>query len=582
MTIREFSQYAETVYTNSSKRSAQDGNGNYYRTLCFGSRSFNHQNAAFGRQVLYLGGFTDPKDHPNHAVDGLRHSNTSLGACSLLNSPSGLNEVYISVRLIGIHSVNKVVIWPTNHPTNQLFNIYTLPYSHTCRNNVLLEYDDTSSSPPPSTKVFCENPRPEKNPRVTFYQISQIKQIHLCEIEIFSANIAFNKPVGCRYALEPPEMVNDGDLNTKSIIEIGKSYWLSINLLAYYTIYGLDCKFNFTYLNLPTEITVGISTQNPSIAFNPLENSFCAEINSYSSVGDDLFRSLLCPKGGVDGQFVNFYSTSTEPQLVDIYEIEIFGLYLRSLYLKERNLLLNKPAWSSSSVAVGESSSFITDGVYTLPYKSIKESNPWSRIDMFKTYRILFIAIVSDLRPYHKKLNSVSGLVTNNRGFDINQKELFSQVCFTNTENFLSGEYRGWTCDQPLPVGRYVVVYLPISVGTLIVREIEAYGEEVGDDDNFSPLPILKADRYSKNIDYISSANNQDLFPLKAIDGSSSNLIFQSNFISCSEFLTIENVEARFTVYLNDTYLIYQIGVLLPSNSGNYCLTNNKSLKLLN
>ncbi|CAD5120644.1 DgyrCDS9208 [Dimorphilus gyrociliatus] len=146
---------------------------------------------------------------------------------------------------------------------------------------------------------------------------------------------------------------------------------------------------------------------------------------------------------------------------------------------------------------------------------------------------------------------------------------MYSKKCFENQHPFESGEYRAWNCMHPTPVGRYAIVYLPLQE-SFSIFQMEAYGEEIANDD-LSPLPIIKADRNSDNGSF-DDRDAEQQYSIKAVDQLPFNVDWQQVYFSCTGNFKDNHQEGRFTIYLDNVYLVRQIVLLslLPFNTNNF------------
>ncbi|CAD5115128.1 DgyrCDS4133 [Dimorphilus gyrociliatus] len=561
MSIDEFEKFAKTSFNLAAAKFDKNSDNEYYRLICYDKTVHDYINIAFRRKISYSGQFESYLYHPTHAIDGFTNSDITLGGCVILK-PTNTIKSKLEIELSGYHLVKKLIIWPTNQKANQLLAIYIPDSYNVCADDIQMKNDT-------ETIIYCRNLKLRRYSKVVIQQKLQT-DLQLCEIEIYSENIAHKKPVYSSYADYSIQSFVDGGQTYYNALRIGDGYSMAINLLGYYNVYAIDIKPSSTSLDTFKDFIMELSDINPFSPNQSITYTFCAEKDS-TILTSNFFTSFICPKGGVKGQFVHFYKDDNLVNSFNILEIEIVGKLLKRLSNNETNLLSHKPTWSSSYSQLSSSASTLTDANYETVFRSAMEDNPWARIDLLGKYKIFKMAILNIGNNWQSRSQNIQGVISEKKDFPITNWSNHSQLCFNNNKHFLSGEYRIWNCKQPLPVGRYAVFFVSGQGQYLNVFEVEAYGEEIVDK-HFSLLPIIKADRNSQSAGF-SDMISENLYPLKAIDRLSSNFIGAKPYFSCTGSFK-ENTEGRFTVYLDNNYLIHQIVLLLPlvQSSFSFCI----------
>ncbi|CAD5126360.1 DgyrCDS14503 [Dimorphilus gyrociliatus] len=387
--------------------------------------------------------------------------------------------------------------------------------------------------------------------------------IDLCEIEIFSSNIAHSKLTISKYSSNGElDRLTDGNEINRVTLRLGQDYWVAINLLAYYNVFGLDFRLMPTYLHQFKSFYVELTNENPAVQYNPTKYSYCGEKDGNNPNGSDMFDTILCKRGGVKGQFVVLRSNSSNMNVV-VSEIEIFGNYLKDLEKRSKNILSNKPSWTSSYYRQFTLAHLATTGDRNGIFHTKKEDHPWIWIDMLGMYKLFPMAILNREDQYVLRINTIRGVVSEYQSFNVEQAHLHSKICFINDKQFLRGEYAIWDCQQPLPICRYVIFYLSITQ-YLHFEFVEAYGEEIINA-NFTLLPLINVHRTESSSLKIYDQIVADQFPIKIIDGSSINSRHQDHYLSCSGTLTNANQEGRIIFSMDNYYMVVEIVVLLPS-----------------
>ncbi|CAD5115129.1 DgyrCDS4134 [Dimorphilus gyrociliatus] len=519
------------------------------RLICYDETVHDYVNIAFRRKISYSGQFESYLYHPTHAIDGFTNSDITLGGCVILK-PTNTIKPKLEIELSGYHLVKKLIIWPTNQKANQLLAIYIPDSYNVCADDIQMKNDT-------ETIIYCRNLKLRRYSKVVIQQKLQT-DLQLCEIEIYSENIAHKKPVYSSYADYNIQSFVDGNQALSEVTYLGGGNKLTINLLGYYNVYAIDIRPSS--LNTFKDFIMELSDINPFSTNQSITYTFCAKKDN-TTLTSNLFSAYMCPEGGVKGEFVHFRKYDNLATPFRILEIEIVGKLLKRLSNNETNLLSQKPTWSSSYSQLSSSASTLTDANYLTKFLSKAQDNPWARIDLLGKYKIFQMAILNIGNNLQSRSQNIQGVISEKKDFPITNWSYHSQLCFNNDKHFLRGEYRIWNCKQPLPVGRYAVFFVLGQGQYLNVFEVEAYGEEIVDK-HFSLLPIIKADRNSQSAGF-SDMISENLYPLKAIDRLSSNFIGAKPYFSCTGSFK-ENTEGRFTVYLDNNYLIHQIVLLLP------------------
>ncbi|CAD5126991.1 DgyrCDS14981 [Dimorphilus gyrociliatus] len=324
MTISQFSIYAKDVFKLSMKKHQINSNTKNYRLICY-KNLYDRTNIAFNRKVTYSGKLDSPLLDPIHIVDGLYHNDISLGSCSILTMFNS-TKPKLSIELSEYHEEIKIVLWPTNEEINQTFIVYISEPNNLCSNNVELEMNSTA-------KVFCSNLK--ENGSEIIIEVKFNDNLHLCEVEIFSVNLAFKKPVLSKLAKKNLYNLTNGLISNYVLFHLGIDYWLAINLLAYFKVFGLDVKPSLTFLNSFKNFYIELTNENPALAYDVINYQFCGRKNN-SLLTTDEYYTILCSKGGVEGQFVVFRSNRSNYASITFKEIEIFGYFLRFPYQQIR------------------------------------------------------------------------------------------------------------------------------------------------------------------------------------------------------------------------------------------------------
>ncbi|CAD5126786.1 DgyrCDS14832 [Dimorphilus gyrociliatus] len=560
MTVSQFDNYAKDVFEKATEKFAKDSNSKFYRLICFEHADGNETNVAFyNDKIEYKGKFNSPLLDPKHVVDGLHHSNIKLGSCTILQR-EGAEQPQITVYLKGMHIIKKIILWPTEQQTTQLLNIYMNTENNFCsedNDDILLENNS-------STKILCTNSKQERSSSVTVVEKQQ-EFLHLCEIEVFSNNIAYLKGVINKYTYLKLFTLADGHSAVMRTVSLGQQYWVAINLFAYYNVFGIDFVIRTNYPLLSNTFRVELTNENPYLTYNSSKYSLCGEITSSTTtytLYTERFYSLLCPKGGVKGQYVVLRLIGSSIVQFSIGEVEVFGNYLRHSDQQNTNILLHKPVWAYSVHSYRFPPQKLTDGLYDIFYHSADVANTkeWTRIDMLATYTIFQMAILNRDEDLHTRARHINGFVATFQEFSLDEQLSHSEKCFSNNEGFNSGEYRLWACETPFPVGRFAILFLD-ELEVINIVEVEAYGQEIVNDD-MALLPIVNIDR-SSNANSIPGKEESAQYPIKVIDGLALNTL-ETGFLSCSGTLTSSNTEGRMTIYLENQYMINQIGILRP------------------
>ncbi|CAD5126678.1 DgyrCDS14749 [Dimorphilus gyrociliatus] len=557
MTVLEFDDYSKKVFNKSINRFAEDENSNFYRLICFEHMDSNEMNIAFNSEMVdYVGNFQNPLYHPKHIVDGSHYSNITLGSCTVLMKLN-TDEPKITIHFKGKHIIKKVILWPTNQQTTQQLQIYMHTSHNTCSDNdIFLD----NNSP---TTVLCNNLKQTRSSNLTVQPTQQNDILQLCEIEIISNNIAYLKGVINKYAHRKLSTLTDGLTNINRELKIGGQFWVAINLFAYYNVLAIDLILSNNF-HLSYQFVIEVTNENPYLSYNSSKYSLCGEY-PHNAVGyssyPEKFISFLCPSRGVKGQFVVFRRKTTNSLLFRIREVEVFGNYIKQSNNENTNILLHKPVWTSSSFGSIYTPQSLTDGLYNIFYHSKVSSKQWARVDTFTKYTIFRMAILNRDENLHDRARYINGLVSNYQDFNIEEYHSYSEKCFTNNEDFLSGEYRLWECETPFPVGRFAIIFLN-SASAINILELEAYGQEIVDNDMVL-LPVTNIDR-SNDAKSIQNGDESDQYPIKIIDSLAFNAL-NDGFLSCSGNLASSSFEeGRITLYMDNQYLINQIGVLIP------------------
>ncbi|CAD5126234.1 DgyrCDS14402 [Dimorphilus gyrociliatus] len=549
MTIKQFNNYAGEIFQLAKNLYARNSNSELYRLICFQHIS-GSKNMAFNSQVYYVGKYDSDLYNPKNVVDGIFNNDISLGSCVILK-PSNSLQTKLTIKLSGYHFINKVILWPTNENVNQLLKIYVYWPENLCADNIQVNNDS-------STEVLCKNLQIKEHSHVTI-EPKLDNHLHLCEIEILSNNIAYLKPAISKYTVGSMQTLVDGSTTASLEIRLGINYWIAINLLSYYNVFGLDVKPNLYNLIYFKNFYIELTNENPALVYNSTKSTLCAK-KIFDVISLDDYYSFMCSKGGVKGQFVVFRSTQTPYEKVVIGEIKIFGYYLAPSNQINTNILLHKPTWASDTLN-HYYAYLLTDGFYEAYFHTLNKKKPWARIDMLGIYRLFRIAIANRHQNFANRARYIRGLVSNYQDFSIDYQLYYSKICFINNDEFESGEYRLWDCQQPNPIGRFIILYLHSDDQYFNILEAEAYGEEIIDDD-LSLLPLIKSDRKVDSNSF-SNRDTNEQFPLKIIDGLSENIEKLGQFLSCSGTLTNDNIEGRITVYMNDLYMINQVVTIL-------------------
>ncbi|CAD5126605.1 DgyrCDS14693 [Dimorphilus gyrociliatus] len=488
MTVLQFDNYAKDVYENSIKLYGVNLHSNFYRRICFEHMDGNEMNIAFNfKKIDYSGYFEGSLYDPKHVVDGLHDNKITLGSCTILKRLLRILQPIITIHLKGQHTLKKVILWPTNQQITQQLEIYMDNIFNICTDdNIIL----ANNSP---TTVLCNKLQQSRSSSLTV-KSKNTNFLHLCEIEIISNNIAYLKGVTYKFSQMDLFILTDGFTSETTQVKIGGQYWIAINLFAYYNVLVID--FILPVQNtLSNQFRIELTNENPYLEYDPLKYSLCGEHpdNTESFISHfEISYSLLCPRGGVEGQFVVLRTQRATPVTFFLHSEEGF--------------------------------------------------QQWARIDMFSKYTIYKMAILNGDMHGYNTARHINGLVSNYQDFSIQDYHLYSEKCFTNNEDFSGGEYRLWECKMPFP--------------------IEAYGQKIVDNDMVL-LPIAHIDRNS-NAKSISDKEESAQYPIKIIDGLANNA-FTDGFLSCSGTLTTNNNEVgRITLYMDNQYLINQIGVLIP------------------
>ncbi|CAD5114017.1 DgyrCDS3179 [Dimorphilus gyrociliatus] len=517
----------------------------------------NEMNIAFNfKKIDYSGYFEGSLYDPKHVVDGLHDNKITLGSCTILKRLLRILQPIITIHLKGQHTLKKVILWPTNQQITQQLEIYMDNIFNICTDdNIIL----ANNSP---TTVLCNKLQQSRSSSLTV-KSKNTNFLHLCEIEIISNNIAYLKGVTYKFSQMDLFILTDGFTSETTQVKIGGQYWIAINLFAYYNVLVID--FILPVQNtLSNQFRIELTNENPYLEYDPLKYSLCGEHpdNTESFISHfEISYSLLCPRGGVEGQFVVLRTQRATPVTFVIGEIEVFGNYIRQSNEENINILYRKPVWTSSNYNSIYTPQKLTDGLYNSFFHSEEGFQQWARIDMFSKYTIYKMAILNGDMHGYNTARHINGLVSNYQDFSIQDYHLYSEKCFTNNEDFSGGEYRLWECKMPFPIGRFAI-FFQNSHTSINILEVEAYGQKIVDNDMVL-LPIAHIDRNS-NAKSISDKEESAQYPIKIIDGLANNA-FTDGFLSCSGTLTTNNNEVgRITLYMDNQYLINQIGVLIP------------------
>ncbi|CAD5126813.1 DgyrCDS14847 [Dimorphilus gyrociliatus] len=219
--------------------------------------------------------------------------------------------------------------------------------------------------------------------------------IHLCQVEVFSSNIAHWKLTISKYNDGGfLQKLTNGDESDSVKLRLGKNYWVAINLLAYYNVFGLDFRLVSSALNAFKSFYVELTNDNPAVQYNSMNYSYCGEKDDNILGESDNFYTILCKTGGVKGQFVVLRSNLLSIYVV-VSEIEIFGNYLKDLEKRSQNILFNKPCWASTIYSSRSHAYLATLGVRGGLFHTKRENNPWIWIDMLGMYKLFQIAILN-------------------------------------------------------------------------------------------------------------------------------------------------------------------------------------------
>ncbi|CAD5126237.1 DgyrCDS14405 [Dimorphilus gyrociliatus] len=553
LTISEFKNYTSEMFMLAESKIKKNSQSEFYRQICF-ENAVNNQNIAFNRPVTSTGTFDSPLLHTSHVVDGLHHNDISLGSCLILKPIDSLKPE-LQISFISYNIIKKVILWPTNEKVNQLLKIYTSTKTNICSDNIQI----INSS---KVEIYCKQQKYERSNKISV-ESKLLSSIHLCEIEVFSENIAFFKPTISKFSKNWLERVTNRHTSKAAHLYVGSTtYWVAINLLGYFNVFGVDFRCVKKHVAKLQNVYIEITNENPSLEYNSSEYQLCARINDIPTLTNE-FYSILCTKRGVEGQFVVFRSIHSPYKTIFVKEIEIFGHYIKPSDPKNNNILLNKPVWPSSNhISYLYTGYRLTNGKYNDLFHTTKERKSWARVDLLGIFQIFSMAILNRDEEFHQRARYIRGFTTNQSRFNIEEHDLYSQLCFTNIETFLSGEYRMWKCQQPNPIGRFITIYLQADEEIINLRELEAYGEEINNFD-FHLLPLVKSDR-NFHTSFFSDEDPADQFPVKIIDKLALNKHGGEEFSSCSGIFIDSNLEGRITIYLDDYYLMEEVILLAP------------------
>lgn len=158
------------------------------------------------------------------------------------------------------------------------------------------------------------------------------------------------------------------------------------------------------------------------------------------------------------------------------------------------------------------------------------------------------------------RMNKVAGFLSYQYNLDVNEISEKSQLCFNNTQGFLGGEYREWQCQLPFPIGRNVILLVQ-EVNYMNFHDLIVYGTEMTDC-QFEKISFNKIS--STILSFKNSILN------RMIDDNPLNT-FQP---SCSGFK--DTIDQNITVSFQQEYIIYKIGLMTSTQSGNlYCFFLN-------
>ncbi|CAD5112479.1 DgyrCDS1699 [Dimorphilus gyrociliatus] len=531
-------------YPHSTHVSRHTTSKRYNRIECFGNLALNENNIAlYSEANLETAGVTlNSPDRSAWIIDGSTLSN--IESCLYVKSSS----IIVKISLQKVFLLRSLHIVHPNITEQQTFNIHVDASNNICIENVILPSGKAGTK-----EIVCQNL--QIIPGMTVL-ITANSYLAICEVEIFTNNLAFMKPTYVKNASpqhystlavdhDPATCLRSEMPTTSSDLEL----WMAINLLKTYEVYGIDILFPKDYP--ASSVNVYITSTNP--VFDDTVKSHCGDLQSIAS---NEYQTLFCSNKTI-GQFVLVHSDSIQ---LDICEIEIFGKFVAELDENKINIAYLKPLiWSDTENEHYKSIAYATDGASDINgyVITIKE---WLSIDLMVMYTIkdIIINIMTSEDTDRVTLNNLEfDVIIRDQTIEgISSDELITN-CASVTRPIFRGQSVPVTCMNPMPEGRFVILY--VTEGILSLNEVEVYG-----------IKVINAEMVQINLKDVEASTSEDNIHQRKeqiIDGKYDFLTMNQR-LYCTTFLGEDY--SKVIVSFDGWYSVHEVLIEYPMESALY------------
>ncbi|XP_043101435.1 uncharacterized protein LOC122349455 [Puntigrus tetrazona] len=403
-----------------------------------------------------------------NAVDGNRQSIHALGSCSVTN---GDRDPWWRVDLGDVYRVTRVSVTNRGDCCEKRIEGIQIRIGNSLDNNG--NNNELAANvgvvPLGGTKSF--EFKPMKGRYVNLFLPGRNEYLTLCEVEVYSGSLWTEvmangqeenaalwgkSSQSSNYSTAYPQLALDGLPSTFSHTNEESDPWWRVDLLKVYRVNRV------TITNRPT---IGFRINGAVIRIGNFlaigSNNICAVI---STLGDGATANFSC--GGMEGRYMIVQLTG-DKRILSLSEVGVFGDLAG-------NLAVDGVTTQSSTFTdwFAEKAIDSNRGLHqnTSCSSTLSESNPWWRLDLREPYKIIEVVITNRNDCCSEQLNGAEIHIGNSLENDGNS----NPICAVIAAIPAGVSYR-YSCDRM--EGRYVNLIIPGDMKTLVLCEVEVYGE---------------------------------------------------------------------------------------------------------
>ncbi|CAD5122314.1 DgyrCDS10752 [Dimorphilus gyrociliatus] len=438
---------------------------------CYGKGSKGHKNLALNYKVIKSEmNITDREIQARNLVDGCTTSKLSSSCCTILKGP--INK-WIDIILLKVdYQIGYFRLrYNTVHRTTTSAGLAILSSADQSVWTVLYEYDSDKIIDI-DLNITKRMPFNHNSIRLRMNEKSNqdFSFIFICELEIFSENIALNMPVYHSHAYKTFG-ANDGDYTTyDEIVEITTATGqlvrpkICVNLERVYHIFT---------------VTAYIFNENDSMEIlTSIGHPFDKNLTYYNHGSTKSGKRHYCNK-----ELAQFVCLTSNASILRVVEIDVKGLISKEVEGLE-NLAKNKPSYTIFNRTLYPTlGGWAFDGEYSSKFTSIPQQHQFLPyrivIDLTKEYNLKSTAIILFRNQYTSSLFEMSIYSSlkslSNINNDLEQKELCT-VLFENYTSLI--EFQSSIIFKHFVTCSGINVIIISDFSLLSYIEIELYGIE--------------------------------------------------------------------------------------------------------